>query len=60
MESLFRISFRIFGRKQIFFKGIAGQEYWSKLQCIIYQWIRLEKVYKQMESFFKFQIHFQN
>ena len=24
-----------------------------KVQCVIYQWIRLDKLYKLMESFFK-------
>ena len=24
-----------------------------KVQCVIYQWIRLDKLYKQIESFFQ-------
>ena len=29
-----------------------------KLQCVVYQWIRLDKLYKQMESFSKIKILF--
>ena len=36
---------------QKIFKRIARREYWSKYN-VIYQWIRLAKLYKLMESFF--------
>ena len=29
-----------------------------RVQCVIYQWVRLNKFYKLMKSFFKFQILF--
>ena len=48
----FQISFRNFGWKP---KNIQNNnEAWMliKLQCVIYQWIRLNELYKQMESFF--------
>ena len=32
----------------------------SKLQCVIYQWICLNELYKLLKSFFKFQISFLN
>ena len=31
-----------------------------KVQCVVYQWIRLDKLYKLMEAFFKFGNHFLN
>ena len=31
-----------------------------KLQCVIYQWIRLNELYKLIEAFVKFQIGFRN
>ena len=31
-----------------------------KVQCVTYQWIRLNELYKQMESFFQISISFQN
>ena len=35
------------------FKTIARREYWSN-------WIRIDKLYKLMKSFFKFRIHLKN
>ena len=49
----FRIIFRINGRKP---KNIQmNSEVWIliKLQCVIYQWIWLDKLYKLLKSFFQ-------
>ena len=36
------------------FKQIARREYWSKCNALYsYHWIRLDKLYKLMESFFQ-------
>ena len=50
-----------FGRKPENIQWIAS-EAWIliKLQCVIYQWIRLDKLYKQMKSFSKIRILFLN
>ena len=49
----FRISYRIFDWKPNIFE--TNSEAWIliKVQCVIYQWIRLDKLYKLMESFFQ-------
>ena len=56
----FQINFQIIGRKP---KNIQmNSEAWIliRVQCVIYQWIRLDKLYKLMETFFfKFRIRFQ-
>ena len=53
MESFFQIRFWINGRKP---KDIeTNSEAWIliKVQCVMYQWIHLDKLYKLIESFFK-------
>ena len=47
----FRIRFRFFGRKSNYFQ--KNWEAWIliKLQCVIYQWIRLNELYKLMNFF---------
>ena len=46
-----------FGRKQIFFKRIARRGLVNidqiPFQCVIYQWIRLNELYKLMKNFFQ-------
>ena len=46
--------FRIFGQKQNFFQKNIEAWILINLQFVIYQWIRLNELYKLMESFFKF------
>ena len=49
----FQIRFLIFVWKPIFFQ--TNSEAWIliKLQCVLYQWIRLNELYKLIESFFQ-------
>ena len=57
----FRIRFELLAGNREIFTQIACREYiLIKVQCVIYQWIRLNKLYKLMESFFKFRNHFLN
>ena len=44
--------FLIFGRKPKKFRKNSEAWILIQLQCVIYQWIRLDKFYKHMESFF--------
>ena len=47
--------FQIFGQKR---KNFQSSEVWIliKLQCVIYQWIRFNELYKLLNFFFQFQI----
>ena len=54
----FQIHFRNFGRKPENIEKNSAAWILIKLQCVIYQWFRLNKLYKLMESFFKFQFSF--
>ena len=54
----FRISFRINGWKPKKFQTNKEASLLIKLQCVIYQWIRLNELYKLMESFFQISISF--
>ena len=58
--SKFLIIFQIIGWKPENIQ--TNSEAWilTKVQCIIYQLIWFDKLYKLMESFFKFQNHFLN
>ena len=48
----FQIHFRINGRNHKVFKRIARCKYLSKCNVLyLYQWIRLDKLYRLMESF---------
>ena len=62
MESLvsnFKLVFDILVKNWKIFKRIERCEYWSNCDVLaIYQWIRLDKLYKQMGRFSKFQIRF--
>ena len=49
----FRIRFRIFGRNPKFFQKNSEAWILIKLQYVIYQWIRLNELYKQMKSLFR-------
>ena len=56
----FQIHVRVISRKP---KNITrNSEAWIliKVQCVIYQWIQLDKLYKLMESFFQISISFLN
>ena len=59
---------KLFSNFEFVFELLAKTENYSnewqgvkkiKFQCVIYQWIHLDKLFKLMESFFKFQNHFQ-
>ena len=50
----FQISLQNFGRKPKNIQKIREVGILIKLQCFIYQWISLNKLYKLMESFFQF------
>ena len=62
MESFFQIlnSFQNFGQKPKNIQTIREAWISIKVQCIIYQWIWLDKLYELMKSFFKFQDYFLN
>ena len=49
--SNFELVFEFFSRKPKFFQ--KNREAWImiKLQCVVFQWIRLNELYKLMESF---------
>ena len=47
----FQIRFWIFGQKTKNFQTNSKAWVLIKLQCVIYQWIRFDKLYKLMESF---------
>ena len=53
------LKFRIFDRKPKIFQ--TNSETWIliKLECVIYQWIRLDKLYKLMEIFLNFKFVFE-
>ena len=53
----FRIGFRNNGRKRKNIEINSEALISNKFHCVLYQWIRLDKLYKQMESFF---YHFSN
>ena len=57
MESFFLIYFRINGRKKKTFKRVAA---WILIKVNIDQWIRLDKFYKLMGSFFLISNMFSN
>ena len=50
--SKFRIRFRNFGRKLKNIQKNSEARILITLQCVIHQWIRLNELYKLMESFF--------
>ena len=52
MKSFFQISFRNFGLKPKNFPQNSEALILIKLQCVIWQWIRLNEFYKLMKSFF--------
>ena len=56
----FQISFRNFGRKLKNIETNREACILIKLQCVIYQWIRLNNLYKLLESFFHISISFLN
>ena len=50
--------FELITKKNIQTNGEAGML--TKVQCVMYQWIWLDKLYKLMESFFQYRNHFLN
>ena len=54
----FRIHFQLSGRKPKIFQMKAEAWILIKLQCIIYQWIRLNELYKLMKRFLQISNYF--
>ena len=48
----YRICFWIFDRKPNFFQTNREAWLWIKVQCVVYQWISLNKLYKLIEGSF--------
>ena len=61
-ENIFlQIRFRVNGQKQKILKRIVRREYWFEycyIYIVIYKWICLDKLYKQMESSSNFELVF--
>ena len=53
IKKISSFKFRIFGRKPKIFQKNSEAWIFIKVQCVIYKWIRLNKPYKLMESFFQ-------